>query len=119
MHVLRAESTDVTLESDFVLAFEAGRLIEAARTHLDGQLQETGGREATQLEEGHGASQRSQAPTFVIVTADEGLQVVADEMQQCGVCCKLVKNVGELGEMLRAMDILANPGAGGVLLKPR
>ncbi len=35
-------------------------------------------------------------------------QVVVDELRQCDVPCKLVSNVGELGEMLRAIDILVH-----------
>lgn len=87
--------------SDFVLAFEAGRFIEAARAQQrDASVGvRVEGWEATAI------------PTVVIVTADAGLEVVVDELQQCNVPCKLIKNMGELGEMLRAMDILEQEGA--------
>jgi hypothetical protein len=45
-------------------------------------------------------------PTVVIVTADAGLEVVADELRQCAISCMLVKSVAELGEMVRAMTFL-------------
>ena len=71
--------------ADFVLAFEAGRVAEAARCGLGGE---------------------HEAPTIVIVTADAGLSVIADELQQCGFQCKVVKDMEGLATMLRAMMIV-------------
>ena len=72
--------------ADFVLAFEAGRVAEAARR-------------------AHGPG-RDEAPTIVLVTADAGLSVIADELQQCGFQCKVVKDMEGLATMLRAMMIV-------------
>ena len=72
--------------ADFVLAFEAGRVAEAARRE-------------------HGSG-RHEAPTIVLVTADAGLSAIADELQQCGLQCKVVKDIEGLATMLRAMMIL-------------
>ena len=79
-----------------MLAFEAGRLVQAV-THR----REQGGEEVAE-----------EAPLVVIVTADAGLEVVADELEQCGVSCKVVKNLGQLAELVRAMDILQSAGGG-------
>jgi hypothetical protein len=77
------------VRSDFVLAFEAGRLIEAAaqRSRQGGEGGEGGGgREGT----GGGGGGGGAAPMVVLVTADVGLGVVADELLQCGVVCKVL-----------------------------
>ncbi len=79
-----------------MLAFEAGRLVEAAM-HRKAQ---------------GGGGVPEEARLVVIVTADAGLEVVADELEQCGVSCKVVKNLGQLAELVRAMDILQSAGAG-------
>ena len=82
---------------DFVLAFETGRIIESALRARE--------------RDGQSGTGRGDLPTVVIVTKDVGLEVVVDELQQCDVACKLVKSVAELGEMLRAMDILEQDAA--------
>ena len=79
-----------------MLAFEAGRLIEAAaqRSRQGGEGGEEGdGREGTGVGGGvvgSGGAGAAAAPMVVLVTADVGLGVVADELLQCGVVCKVL-----------------------------
>ena len=58
--------------ADFVLAFEAGASLKLLGAHT---------------------VQADEAPTIVVVTADAGLSVIADELQQCGFQCKVVKDM--------------------------
>lgn len=90
------------LASDFILAFEAGRIIEAV--HLSGAG-------ANEGEDGTGTASEQELPTVVIVTKDAGLEVVKDELLRHGVPCTMISNVAQLGEMIRAMSILdSSPG---------
>jgi hypothetical protein len=92
--------------ADFVLAFEAGRIMEAAR------ISSTSAENGAGVCPARAVAPARRPPTVVIVTKDAGLEVVVDELRQCDVPCKLIKNVAELGEMVRAMSILDTPAPG-------